>query len=605
MRRSFHPAWAVFLLAGLSLFPRLGGMPLIEPDEGRNAEIAREMKESGDWLVPTYDGLTYLDKPALYFAMVAFSYRTWGVNETAARLPSAICGLAVLALLFAFCRREHGPRAAVFSLLVLASTPLFIVFSRSVIFDMPLALCTSVAVLAAFRAEEARGARRRLWHALGAAGAGVGTLIKGPVGFLVPGLVLVAHGLWSAGAPAPKAARAAGPPGADPRDPAAGENAARVLDPEPGFLGRYFAPLNFVVFLAITLPWFLALCHRQPEFLRYGVIEETFRRYSTSAFHRTAPFYYYLPVVLGTFFPWSLLIPGGIVLGWWMRRRLSRPDRLCLLWAVVVVLFFSTSRSKLPGYILAAAVPHAILVGRLFARAADDPHGRCGRMVRGALIVLALASTAAGAVVGINALRPGALQAAFHIHSAEFNRLQPVFLPAAASLLVVALGAAAALRGRGIGPAFAAFLLFPISLLTINYPGLRGYAEASSARALARSVQSRPAATVACLECFPTSLPFYLRRTVVLISRDGHELTSNYLRFRLGERDEWPPSLIRLDELGAWVACADRPATLLGTGKSREILESMAVAEEAPLVQPIPGWWELRLPAPGQETRSR
>src|SRR5580692_933935 len=100
-------ATVLFALAVVwfALFFRLGSLPLIQPDEGRNAEVAREMKESGSWLSPSYDGIPYLDKPAFYFKAVALSLAAFGNNETAARIPSAVFGLATLALVYGFCRR--------------------------------------------------------------------------------------------------------------------------------------------------------------------------------------------------------------------------------------------------------------------------------------------------------------------------------------------------------------------------------------------------------------------------------------------------------------------------------------------------------------------
>src|ERR1700722_7371989 len=123
----------------LALFFRLGSLPLIQPDEGRNAEVAREMKESGAWLSPSYDGMTYLDKPAFYFKAVAFSLAAFGDNETAARLPSALFALALLAITFAFCRHAYGTRCAILAVIVVTTMPLFIVNSRIVIFDIALA----------------------------------------------------------------------------------------------------------------------------------------------------------------------------------------------------------------------------------------------------------------------------------------------------------------------------------------------------------------------------------------------------------------------------------------------------------------------------------
>ena len=239
-------AWVLFALVVVwfALFFRLGTLPLLQPDEGRNAEVAREMKESGAWLSPSYNGIAYLDKPAFYFKAVALSLAAFGNNETAARLPSAMFGLALLAITFAFCRRVHGTRCAVMAVIIITTMPLYVVFSRTIIFDIALAFFVSAAIFAGYRAEECEGKSRRNWYLLGALMAGLATLVKGPVGFLIPSLVLfVFHGVegrWSV-------------------------------------WKRFFAPLNLLVFFGVTLPWFIGLSLQHPDFPHYGLIEESFR----------------------------------------------------------------------------------------------------------------------------------------------------------------------------------------------------------------------------------------------------------------------------------------------------------------------------------------
>src|SRR5262245_7375292 len=135
--RAMHwPSVLAFALAGFIFFVELGAWPLIPPDEGRNAEIAREMASSGSWLVPTYDGLPYLDKPAFFFKAVALSFTAFGESETAARLPSAAFALATVALVWAFARRAFGLRAAALSVVVLSTMPLYAAYARVVIFDV-------------------------------------------------------------------------------------------------------------------------------------------------------------------------------------------------------------------------------------------------------------------------------------------------------------------------------------------------------------------------------------------------------------------------------------------------------------------------------------
>jgi 4-amino-4-deoxy-L-arabinose transferase-like glycosyltransferase len=290
-------AWVLFALAVVwfALFFRLGTLPLLQPDEGRNAEVAREMKESGAWLSPSYDGIAYLDKPAFYFKAVALSLAAFGDSETAARLPSAVFALALLAITFLFCRRVHGARCAIMAVIIISTMPLYVVFSRTIIFDMTLAFFVSAAIFASYRAEECDGKSRRNWYLLGALAAAFATLVKGPVGFLIPTLVLsMFH--WVEGR----------------RD----------------IWKRFYAPLNLLVFFGVTLPWFIGLSLQHPDFPRYGLIEESFHRFTTTTFHRSQPFYFYALIVAGLFLPWSFILPEAGVAAWKRKSAMSSADRL-------------------------------------------------------------------------------------------------------------------------------------------------------------------------------------------------------------------------------------------------------------------------------------
>ena len=154
---------------------RLGYLPLLAPDEGRNAEVGREMRESGAWLVPTYNGVDYLDKPAFYFKAIALSLTVFGNNETAARIPSVVFGLALLAMVFGFCRKVHGTRCGLLAVIVVATMPLFLVNARTVIFDIALAFFVCGAIFSGYLAEATEGKARRNWYLLGAASAGLAT----------------------------------------------------------------------------------------------------------------------------------------------------------------------------------------------------------------------------------------------------------------------------------------------------------------------------------------------------------------------------------------------------------------------------------------------
>jgi 4-amino-4-deoxy-L-arabinose transferase-like glycosyltransferase len=480
---------AAFLLAAVLFFARLGELPLIDPDEGRNAEVAREMAESGAWVVPVYNSIPYLDKPALYFRAVALSYGAFGRSEATARLPSALSAAALVVMMFAFCRREYGERAAALAVIVLATTPLVVGFARLVIFDMPLALFMSAAILAGYRAEESDGPARRRWLLLGAASSAIATLIKGPVGFLVPGAVLAA---------------------------------LHLVERRPRAILRMLAPLNLLVFLAIALPWFAALAYEHPDFVHYGLVEETLRRYLTTKLRRTEPVYYYAPILLVALYPWSALLPEAVVAAWRSRARWTRADRFFIVWAAMVVVFFSSSQSKRPGYVLPGVIALAVLVARLFDRALAGPDGRAARLILRGTVGVAILSAAAAGALSLNLGGPDRLQGLLDFESNEFSRLQPdvgIFVAALVGVAVVALGAR---LWRDVRLALAVFVLPAVLFLSVGFGTAARYAEASSSRALARAISPLPPdSRVACLECFAVGLPFYVGQPVVYITERG------------------------------------------------------------------------------------
>jgi hypothetical protein len=322
----------------------------MEPDEGRNAEVAREMKDSGAWLVPTLNGSSYLDKPSFFFKASALAQRVAGSTPGAARFPSALSALLTLVCLFAFCRPRYGERTAALAVLIAGTSPLFFVFGRLVIMDATLALFVSAAIFAAVHAEDCAGGRRRAWYLASAACVGIATVVEGA------DRLSCSRAWWWRASSSPTAGGAP--------------------------CGAVSQPLHILVFLAVTLGWFIPLVRAQPDFLRYGLVEESFHRFTTPQFKRSAPFWYYLPVLLGGVFAWSVLLPGGALRAWQARKRWSSTDRLFVAWTVVSVLFFTLSNSKRPGYVLTVVLALGALTARLLARAWDDPAGDAARAVR-------------------------------------------------------------------------------------------------------------------------------------------------------------------------------------------------------------------------------
>src|SRR5438034_7789641 len=246
---SAHVRLPLLLLAAvLAMAFDLGGYPLFDPDEGRNAEVAREMAQTNDYLLPHLEGLPYLDKPVVYFAAAALAMEVLGPTETAARLPAYLFTLATIAVVVLFAKRRWGPDAGWLAGLALATMPLVLAYARATIFDSALAFCSTVAILAFWDERPVLA-----WAAIG-----LGALTKGPVAILIPLATTLPHALLT-GRP----------------------------------LRRPFPWLGLGAFAVIALPWFIAVSVRIPEFPHYVFVRETLERVTTTKFHRTAPIWYY------------------------------------------------------------------------------------------------------------------------------------------------------------------------------------------------------------------------------------------------------------------------------------------------------------------------
>ncbi len=560
--------WFIFSLvvAGYMIFFHLGLSPLINPDEGRNASIAWEMQTSGHWLIPTYDGLPYLDKPSLFFKMVATSLALFGHNEFAARLPSALSAVGILAIIFIFCCREYNIRTAILSVLIVSTTPLFIAFSRTVIFDMPLAFFVCAAILAGYSAEKAKGNVRKRWYAIYAVMAGTATLVKGPVGLVLPILVLTVF---------------------------------NYFDGRKGANRRLLSWKNFLISLVVIMPWFVGVSILHPDFVYYGLVKETFLRFTTNSFHRSGPFYYYIPVLFGTFLFWSLLLPEMSVILWRQRKNMQSADRLLCIWAVSVILFFSLSHSKLPGYILTAVIALGILTARLFdvsmqhessAETSIAWHGSLFLFTISALLVIALM---------VLYIRPEPVNRwLYHTHSpAVLQGIQSMTLPAILLFLGIAILAFTGMAWRNVKATFFAFLVFPLAVPSLipacAVPIMSGRSDRSMVTEIRRSSHN---AEIVCLRCFPAGLPFYLERPVTIFTGyNGYEVRSNYIRFYLSKTSKWPSHIKRAGDFESWSAHRRHAVFLIVKARARSQLGTIVKGYHGPVQRLGTDYWGLLL----------
>jgi 4-amino-4-deoxy-L-arabinose transferase-like glycosyltransferase len=566
------PAWLpvalAFGVAAYMIFANLGAIPLLNPDEGRNASVAAEMQASGNWLVPTYDGLAYLDKPAFFFKAVALSLWAFGHDEFAARLPSALFALGLLGLVFGFCRREYGALTASLAVAVVSTTPLFFTFARYVIFDMTLALFVCAAIFAGYYAETKDGAEQRRWYLGMAASIGLAMLVKGPVGVILPLLVL---GLFNA------------------------------IDGRKDAIKRMLSWQNILVFLAIFLPWFVGVSMQRHDFPYYGAIKESVLRFTTNEFHRSEPFWFYLPVILATFLFWSLMLPESL-LGLWRRRRLlPRADRLLIVWIGVVTVFFSLSQSKLAGYVLTAVIALGILAAHVFADAFRDEKGDAARIVRNGAFMLAACHAVAAASLIVFYMHPELLVARISLQDGAMDGIHAVAMKLAAILVFTVLLCIVGIVRRNARVLFSAFLLLPLFVPVMVVPLFAGAQQHRADRTLAGQLASIPAeTTIACIHCFPAGLPFYLNRTVtVLTDENGGEIKSNYIQFTLSSSQNWPPQIVPITEADKWIATQAKPVFLMAGPDGSRALEAVASARHTHTEKLANGYSGLLL-TPGQ-----
>ena len=486
------------LLLCLAIVFQLASRPLFEPDEGRNAEVMREMSVSGDYFVPRLNNLLFLDKPFLHYAAGGLLMRAFGAHELAARLPGAISTLALGFVLGALARRWWGVRAGWVAGLATVAAPLPILYTQIVIFDALLTLWICTALVALYLAVEsepavAGGSRAAFpyWSAVAWGAMGLGTLTKGPVALLVPLAAVVPWALWR-------------------------RRAGRLV-------GRG-APL---VGLAMIAAWVWVVSRAEPGFLRYALVTETWSRLTSNELKRDAPFWYYLPVVLFGALPWSIVpIVGGRKLAAAWRAREST-IRFLLLWFVAPFLLFSAMHSKRVHYIL-PLVPALVLLSVWLWE--QTPRGERLPGVRTAATIWSVLGLALLAL-GLGAA-PKVLARVEGVPGATVARV------------AVALGAAFCLAGglalfssRSILRAFCALSLPPIALLALTAPLTAAVGERRSALGLARTIASTytPGIEVVAIEMFPASLPFYLQRPRILASVDGNPLRSNYILRRYGQ----------------------------------------------------------------------
>lgn len=501
---------------------------LVKPDEGRYAEIAREMAASGDWLTPRLNGLKYFEKPPLQYWATAASFRAFGENEWTARLWPAVTGFFGVLLAGFAGRRLFGEPAGLLSAAVLAGSLLWLGMGHFNSLDMGLAFFLEAAVVGFLLAQ--RGDRR--WMLLAWAALALAVLSKGIVALVLTGGTLVLYSLLT-------------------RD----FSPWRQME-----FGRGIA-----VFLLIAAPWFVAVSLANPEFARFFFIHEHFERFLTTAHRRYQPPWYFVPVFLAGALPWTAMALQALPGAW---RRVTpgqfQPRRFLLLWCLVVFAFFSASGSKLPSYILPLFPALALLVGDALTRMSK-------RALAAHLALLVLLAAV------LLVLAPRITERADHETPVEMMAAYAQWLTASAAIALAGTLAAliAAWRNRRI----AAILTLAAAWILGGLGAMLGHeslGRSNSAHHIAMAVKPLLPAGVPfySVRMYDQTLPFYLDRTVTLVEyRD---------EFALGieqEPQRWLPTAD--DFIRRWAADADAFAIMTPDQYEQFLREGLPMTEIA------------------------
>ncbi|MGH9555480.1 MAG: ArnT family glycosyltransferase, partial [Terriglobales bacterium] len=312
---------------------------------------------------PTLYGEVWLEKPVLYYWGAQLSYRLFGVSDWAARLPSAVLAVLLVAAVYLFTRRFR-PGMEMEAALITASSAAVLGFARGVSTDMPLAAPFSIAMLAWFAWRETE---QRRWLAVFYFFLGLAMLAKGPVAPFLAGAIVLA---W-----------------------------AGVRRDLKAALRTLWLP-GIGIFLAVAAPWYVAVQLRNPEFFSVFIVEHNLARFSTDVFRHAQPVWFYLPVLLLGLMPWTAAVIAVVAeaLRDWRSGVRDSLTEFLLIWAALPLVFFSISQSKLPGYILPAFPPLLLLTGVELGRRLKEgrsaglgfqlPHAALLGVVTGALLLV-------------------------------------------------------------------------------------------------------------------------------------------------------------------------------------------------------------------------
>jgi 4-amino-4-deoxy-L-arabinose transferase-like glycosyltransferase len=467
------------LLAAFALlwFCNLGYRHLVKPDEGRYAEIPREMVASGDWLTPRLNGYKYFEKPALQYWVTAASFRAFGTSEWAARLWTALTGFLGVLLVYWAGNRLFGAPCGLYGAAVAASAALYAMMGHILTLDMSLTFFMSASVFAFILAQQEAEERGQLrWMLVGWAAAALAVLTKGLVGVVLPAATVAAY---------------------------------MLLQRDWKLLSRLHLLRGGLLFLLIAAPWFVLVSLANPEFPRFFFIHEHIERFLTREHDRYQPLWFFVPVLLAGILPWIVSLFPALRSAWARPAAAGfHPRRFLLVWCAVIFVFFSVSNSKLVPYILPLFPALALLLG-CYLRSAG----------RGVLLAQAVVSSLLGIALML-ASPLVMLRASADTPPALLAGYVPWLRAAGLALAAGGALSAAFLAREKRGPAILSLAVAGLVFAQTALSGHESLSPSLSAYHIAHKIRDRlkPDTPFYFVDTFDHTLLFYLGRKVTMVA---------------------------------------------------------------------------------------